>query len=467
MSTQHEKHAIVIGAGIAGLLAVRVLSDHFDRVTLLEADDISKGHTTRKGVPQQHHIHTLLAKGREILENLYPGLDAELANRDVPLLTWGKDTRVLTTGGYVQSRDTGIQGRAHSRNTLETVLRERTLALENVTLVSETRVVDLLHESDRIVGVRIGAHRDKHSLGELYGDLVVDASGRQSQTPDMLKRLGYPTPEERSVDPLLGYSTRWYRRPAAVSLDVPAMLIQPGVIPHFYRGAAAAQAEADQVVITLVGVNGDYPPTDEDGFRAFAQSLPDPTVARWINELKPVSPIHGFRAANRMRHYERLEHSPEGFIVLGDAFCVFNPIYGQGMTVAAQQAVLLDRLLRRWQGSRKKGFARRFHRKLARQLMIPWLLATGEDSRYPLTEGSEHSLVVRLLHRYLDRVFIAAAQDSEVALSFLKVMQMLAHPIILFKPHILKAALQARRSHEFELSRPEMVGSAQWSQSSD
>jgi len=188
-------------------------------------------------------------------------------------------------------------------------------------------------------------------------------------------------------------------------------------------------------VITLVGVNGDYPPTNETGFQAFAESLPDPIVARWLNELEP---------------------NPEGFIVLGDAFCVFNPIYGQGMTVAAQQALLLDRLLHRWQDIHKKGFARRFHRKLARQLTIPWLLATGEDSRYPLTQGSDHSPVVRLLHRYLDRVFVAAAHDSEVALSFLKVMQMLAPPSILFKPRIVKAAIQARPSHDFRKSTNEM-----------
>ena len=324
MSTQQETHAIIIGGGIAGLLAARVLSEHFHCVTILEADDVLNEDAKRKGVPQQHHIHTLLAKGREILESLYPGLDDELAQRDVPLLTWGKDTRVLTTGGYVQSRNTGIQGRAHSRNTLESCVRKRTHALPNVRLLSETRVVDLLHESGRIVGVQISAHRDKHFLEELHGDLVVDASGRQSQTPDMLKRLGYPTPEEHSVDPLLGYATRWYRRPATVSLEVPAVLIQPGVIPGFYRGAAAAQAEANQVVITLVGVNGDYPPTNETGFQAFAESLPDPIVARWLNELEPASPIYGFRAANHIRHYERLEHNPEGFIVLGDAFCVFN-----------------------------------------------------------------------------------------------------------------------------------------------
>jgi len=196
MSTQQETHAIIIGGGIAGLLAARVLSEHFHCVTILEADDVLNEDAKRKGVPQQHHIHTLLAKGREILESLYPGLDDELAQRDVPLLTWGKDTRVLTTGGYVQSRNTGIQGRAHSRNTLESCVRKRTHALPNVRLLSETRVVDLLHESGRIVGVQISAHRDKHFLEELHGDLVVDASGRQSQTPDMLKRLGYPTPEE-------------------------------------------------------------------------------------------------------------------------------------------------------------------------------------------------------------------------------------------------------------------------------
>jgi 2-polyprenyl-6-methoxyphenol hydroxylase-like FAD-dependent oxidoreductase len=438
MSAQRWQHAVVMGSGIAGLVNARILSRFFHEVVVIERDALVASAMFRPGVPQARHIHTLLARGRQLLEQWYPGLDDELAAAGVPLLTWGTDTRILTIGGYMQRQDSGISVRGHSRVMLEWLLRRRTQTIPNIRFKHGCEITGLLTAGQRVTGIEFmaGDH-----LEQVEADLIVDAMGRHSKSAEWLSDLGYEAPPETRVNPFLGYATRWYRLPPDMRLDDPVVLIQPGAIPGFNRGAAAGLIENGQVVITLAGMSADYPPTDEVGFKAFAASLPDPTVAHWITQLEPISPIYGYRAANRLRHYERLSHYPERLLVTGDATCTLNPVYGHGMTLAAMQAALLHDELERI--TILDGLARRFHRRLAEVNRIPWLLATGEDRRYPLTEGTPPNVFERIVHRYQILLFRAAAQDIEVARGLLKTMQLLMHPVWLIHPRIVLGALIA------------------------
>jgi 2-polyprenyl-6-methoxyphenol hydroxylase-like FAD-dependent oxidoreductase len=437
MTEKRWERAIVMGSGIAGLVTARVLSDFFREVIVIERDPPLEGPHPRPGIPQAHHIHTLLAQGRNIVEKLYPGFDRELAAQGVPLFHWGTDTRILTTGGYLHQTDFGIQARGHSRPMLEWVLRCCTERISNIQFLGDCQVTELVVEGGVVHGIRFKA------IGEqrMDADFIVDAMGRGSKTTDWLEALGYVPPAETRVNPWMGYATRWYRIPTDVKLDIPAVLIQSAAQPGLNRGAAAGQIEDNQVLITLMGMGGDYPPTDEAGFAEFARSLPDDTVERWLKLLEPVSPIFGFRATNRLRHYERLQHYPERFIAIGDATCALNPIYGQGMTVAAMQAEVLHHLLMKT--TTLDHFARTFHRKLARINSVPWLLATSEDRRYPTTDGAPPNIFERAMFAYIALLFRAASRDSAVAQGLLKTMQLLMHPAGLFHPRILFGALRA------------------------
>jgi 2-polyprenyl-6-methoxyphenol hydroxylase-like FAD-dependent oxidoreductase len=439
MDKKHWERAIVMGSGVAGLLAARVLSDFFQEVVLIERDAHLTGSVFRQGVPQERHIHTLLARGRNIIERLYPGFDGELAAIGAPLLHWGKDTRILSIGGYLRQVDLGISARGHSRPTLEWVLRRRTAQIDNVIVRSGCEIAGLIVENDIVRGIRF---RDRDEQ-QVRADFLIDAMGRNSKSVHWLKDLSYPMPPETNVDPLLGYATRWYRLPQNTKLDIPAVLIQPGAIPGLNRGAAAGMVEDQKVIVTLAGMSGDYPPTDEAGFMAFARSLPDRTIEQWIGQLEPITPIYGYRATNRLRHYERLKNYPDRFIAIGDATCTLNPIYGQGMTLAAMQAEMLQQEL--LHVTSLDGFARRFHRHLAKVNRIPWLLATSEDRRFPLTEGTPPNILERIMHVYLIMLFRAAAHDIYVAQSILKTMHFVMHPVGLFQPRIIMGMLLSLR----------------------
>lgn len=442
MATKKWNRAIVMGSGVSGLLAARVLSDFFREVILIERDDHLDERGFRQGVPQDHHIHTLLARGRNIVERFYPGFDSELADLGVPLLSWGKDTRILSIGGYLAQADLGIQARAHSRPMLEWVLRSFTEKIDNILVRSGCEITSLVVENNIVRSIRFTDQQEQ----EISADFFIDAMGRNSKTAHWLEELNYPPPPETTVNPLMGYATRWYHIPQHTKLDIPAILIQPGAMSELNRGAAAGMVEDQKMVITLVGMSGDYPPTDETGFIAFARSLPDSTVEQWIGQLEPITPIYGYRATNRLRHYEQLKYYPDRFIAIGDTTCALNPIYGQGMTLAAMQAEMLEQELIHL--ASLDGFARHFHHRLAKVNEIPWLLATSEDRRFPLTEGNPSNIFERIMHTYLIMLFRAAADDTYIAQGLLKTMHFLMHPLGLFQLRMIVGMLRSLRKNK-------------------
>lgn len=432
------QHAVVIGGSIAGLLASRVLAETSERVTLLERDRFPDSAVPRKGLPQAHHLHVLLARGRQALEELFPGIGAELAAAGAETIDAGQDIAWLTRSGWGARFRSEICSFACSRPLVDHLVRRRIGALGTITVRQASEVAGLVFAdgSRRVAGVHV-SRRDRSSPGreEIAADLVIDASGRTSRTPEWLKAAGFAAPEETVVDAHLGYASRLYRRPAAAAADWKCLYVQAAP-PERTRGGVAFAIEGNRWIVTLGGIGGDYPPTDEAGFRQFMGSLASRELADVVEHAEPLSPIAGFRATeNRWRHYERLPSRPEGLLVLGDAACAFNPVYGQGMTMAALGALVLRQSLRGVSPARPPdGLATRFQGALARLNKAPWLLATSEDFRSPLLDGARPGLSSRLMHRYLDRLVAHTTRDQDLRKLFLGVLHMVRPSTMLFRP---------------------------------
>jgi 2-polyprenyl-6-methoxyphenol hydroxylase-like FAD-dependent oxidoreductase len=436
---QHSAHAVVIGGSVAGLLAARLLADHFARVTVIERDRLLAQPDFRAGAPHARHPHVLLVRGQQIMEQLFPGLTDELRARGALPLNMGRGLALVIGINAVRPFDTDLAALAFSRPLLEHAIRERLCAMPQVTLRSGFEATGLLAEETgrRVTGVRV--HERGAGAGpeeELTADLVIDASGRDSRLPTWLHALGYPAPEETTIDAQTGYSTRLYRIPSGAT-PWQALCCLPQA-PVQRRGCLMMPVEGDRWMVTLTGMDGDYPPTDEAAYMAFAATIPVPGLAAILAQSEPLTKPYGYRNnANRVRHYERLQRQPEGLLAVGDSVYALNPVYGQGMTVAAIGALTLDGWLRE---RRRDGTLRptpTFQRRLARVNARPWQLATGQDLRWPSAAGPRPDPITRLMQRYVDLVLQTMIENGEVAARFSRVQNMLSSPAALFHPRVL------------------------------
>ena len=450
MNTQHSthnkldgRHAIVIGGSMAGLLAARVLSDHFEQVTIIERDRLPQEVAPRKGVPQGQHVHALLAKGIGILTELFPGL-FETLTQDGAIRFTPMDIRLYQLGAWNARFPSSIHLYSQSRPFLEQHVRDFLAVRGNVRFLDGCEVTNLYEDHGRITGVHL-RYRNEERHGEiLFADLIVDASGRGSRAPQWLVALGYDRVEETSVKVNVGYATRIYRLPSHISIDWKLLMIAASP-PHGRRAGAIFLIEGDRWMVTLTSLMHDYLPDDEEGFLEYARSLPQPDLYEAIKEAEPLTPIRTYRySANRWLHYERMSRLPEGFVILGDAVCSFNPAYGQGMTVAALEAKVLDTCLQQQQRSvneQGSGFTLRFQKALAKVVEWPWQMATGVDRHYLATAG-EQTWVTRLTNWYILRISQLLASDPLVADRFSRVAHLLKPPTALFDPRIVWAVLR-------------------------
>jgi 2-polyprenyl-6-methoxyphenol hydroxylase-like FAD-dependent oxidoreductase len=456
----HGQHAIVIGGSMAGLLAARVLSDHFSHVTLIERDTMNDLPESRKGQPQTRHLHGLLASGLTTMTRYFPDLQDALQAHGAILGDMGADIRWHAFGGYRLQHTSGMVGVLMSRPLLEWQIRRRVVALPNVT-VRDGCVVEHLLVTDnraRVTGVHI-RRRDAEGESEtLNADLVVDAAGRGSPTPRWLEALGYATPTVSVVQVGVGYATRVYRRMPGDLLGATAVMVSQDP-PAGKRAGLLFPIEGDRWMVTLCGWASDHPSADEQGFLAFARSLPAPDVYNIISRAEPLSGIVTHKFPNSVRrHYEKLARFPEGYLVLGDSVCSFNPAYGQGMTSAALQAAALDDLLRA--RADLHGLAQPFFKRIAKIVAIPWQLAVGEDFRFPETQGRK-APGADLINRYVTLAHRATHTDPVVYDAFLKVMNLMQPPASLMRPRMVWRVLRHARTHHsqtYTQRAPELAG---------
>lgn len=443
--TGTNQHAIVIGGSMAGLLTARVLSDHFARVTILERDAVHDAPEARRGQPQTRHTHGLLANGQAVMEHFFPGIVADLVAGGALVGDMAEAIRWYTFGGYRVNFTSGREGLLASRPYLEWHIRQRVLALPNVTLLDEVAVEGPLASGDlsRITGVEITRRAAGGGREQLSADLVVDAGGRGTQSPKWLERLGYGRPSESMVKVDMGYATRVYQQIPGELPDT-HVLMSFGTAPEQKRAGFAFKIEGDRWSVSLAGHHSDHAPSDEAGFLAYARSLPSPDIYNLVSRAEPLSDIIPHKLPSSLRrHYEKMTRFPEGYLVLGDAIASFNPVYGQGMTSAAMQAQGLDELLHQ-RGGQLHGLAKTFFKRAAKVVDIPWQLAVGEDFRYAETTGPKPP-AVDWINAYVARVHRATHRDPVVYDAFLKVMNLLAPPASLFTPQIVLRVLRAGR----------------------
>lgn len=437
-----QNHAIVIGASMGGLLAARALADIFEQVTIIERDAFPAIGQHRKGVPQGRHVHALHLRGVEILEGLFPGLIADLVAQGVPLINRPEEELIWFDGGGYHARFTLEDGRLGvlgvSRPLLEGYVRQRLLALPNVCAIEGCDALGLVPSecNGRVRGVRILRRAQGSAEEVLEADLVVDASGRGSRAVKWLEELGYAPPAEEQVTINFGYSTRLYRR-RPEHLDGAKAVVITGS-PALKRGGVMLAQEGDRWIVSLGGFVGDHPPLDEEGFIAYARSLAALDVYNVIKEAEPLSEAIPYRfKASLRRRYERLPRFPEGFLVFGDAICSFNPIYGQGMSVAAMEALDLQHELR----SGTEGLWRRFFRRAAKSIDIPWQIVVSGDLRFPEVEGKRVP-AIRFINAYMARLHRAAHRDAVIARAFNDVAGLMVPPRSLIRPRILWRVLR-------------------------
>jgi 2-polyprenyl-6-methoxyphenol hydroxylase-like FAD-dependent oxidoreductase len=411
-------HAVVLGASLAGLLAARVLSDAYERVTVVERDVLGDRPEHRRGVPQGRHAHVLLPRGAQVLDELFPGLLDDLAAGGAQVIRDLEELRFSPAGHRLclKGHRPELVAYQASRPLLERHVRARVRALPAVKIMDRCEVVGLLTTAarDRVTGVRMRPHAARVEE-TLDADLVLDATGRGGRAAAWLAAIGYDQPPQEQLAIRMKYATRHLRlRPDALPGH---KFVAIGAEPGRPTGLVLFAEEQDQWVLTLIGYDGHHPPTDPEGFLAFVETTAPPDVVAAIRGAEPLDDIVAYRfPANLRRRYERLRRFPTGLLVFGDALCSTNPAYALGMSVAALQAAALhDTLVR---GDHH--LAGRFFRSAAKPIDRAWQLTVGSDLALPQVQGPR-PLPVRVINAYVNRALTAAERDPAVAEQFLRI----------------------------------------------
>jgi 2-polyprenyl-6-methoxyphenol hydroxylase-like FAD-dependent oxidoreductase len=441
-------HAVVLGASMAGLLAARSLSEFFDAVTVVERDPLPDTGAARRGVPQGRHLHALLARGAQVLEELFPGILDELVLDGAHYLD-GRDLSLLhyDVGGHLMVRTgsaTSLTLYLASRPFLEEHVRARLRSIPNVTLLDEHDIVELTATPDhhRVRGARV-VNRRTGEEATLSADLVVDATGRAARTPTWLNRLGYEHPREDHVAVRLTYVSQLLRM-APDALHEFGFVV--GVVPGRPHGLGIFRCENDTWMFTVFGIAGHEPPADLTAMCEFVEDYAPAQMLAAVRGAELIGePVRHRQPCSQWRRYDKMRRFPEGLLVIGDAICSFNPIYGQGMTVAALEALVLRDCL----SCGTRDLARRFFRAAAAPIRQAWELSANPDLSLPEIDGTP-PLFTRLLNAYVDRVLTAAEYDTAALSQFFRVTALVDPATRLLRPGMLWRAARAnhrRRPH--------------------
>lgn len=432
-------HVVVIGGSLAGLCAARVLTDFYDRVTVVERDSYPIGVADRAGVPQGRQYHYLMLRGRREFEQLFPGFNALLQEYGAPEREPGVNVAVLSAMGWSPPhRAFRLPGIQASRALIESAVRKLFRKIMRVEVLERTEVTALARsDAMRCTGVETRS-RDGKGGAFLTADLIVDASGGNSRAGAWLKQIGLDPPDETVVDGRYGYSSRWYRMKDGA--DWPrewwwtlGANLGPKPPAHMII-AILNQYERERWSLSLAGLNANYPPDDDAGLAELLPRLRSPVTAYMLDLMEPTSPFYTSRATcNRWRHYERWRTPLAGFLAIGDSAAVYNPTAGQGMSVVAMTANVLRACLEKY-GASSPELAHQFFTAQARA-RDPWRIAVGNDLRLPGTIG-RRPWSIKMLNWYRERV-TRAAPDPVVRDRWEDVFQMLRPVSALYEPSML------------------------------
>jgi 2-polyprenyl-6-methoxyphenol hydroxylase-like FAD-dependent oxidoreductase len=414
-----------------------VLSESFREVTVIERDVLPAEAGQRRGVPQGRHLHALLCRGGQILDDLFPGLTKEVADAGAPVGDLLGNIRWFLSGHRLAQADIGQPVLFATRPALEAHVRSAVKGLSGVTFLEGRDIIGPVTAAGkrRVTGVRVRSEGGTEDV--IDADLVVDATGRASRAPVWLEELGYARPVAEKVTVDVAYATRTYKLP-------PDVLGSDQLIMNFWTPdnprAAGLEKTGDRFILTAAGLLGDHPPTDPAGFDAFVASLKFPDIPDAVRDGEPLDEPVAFRyPANVRQRYERMRDFPDGFLVLGDAVCAFNPVYGQGMTSAALQANALRGLL----ASGQPLTWRRHFQAIAKAVDDPWTISTSNDLGFAGVTGRRTPLV-RVVNAYLPRLHELGERDPEAAAAFIRVVGLLERPATMLRPGLALRVLTRR-----------------------
>jgi 2-polyprenyl-6-methoxyphenol hydroxylase-like FAD-dependent oxidoreductase len=434
--------AVVLGGGLAGMLAATAVARHVDQVTIIESDRLPDSPRPRRGLPQGYHNHTLLSGGARALDSLLPGTTDLLYAAGAKQRLMSAGMAMMTAEGYYMRHQCTAYMLACSRDLIDHVVRQRVLRDDAVRLLESTEVLGLAGDAGRVHGVRI--KEDDQPERVLAADLVIDATGRRSKTPQWLVELGLPQVKEEVLDAGFAYSSRLFEAPPEAPAEFPGILMQAeGNTGRPGRGGALLPNEDGRWIVALIGTRGGHPPTDENGFMEFARSLPHPVFAQLMETASPLGPIRAYRGiANQRRRYDRMR-LPENFLVIGDAAQALNPNYATGMSVSALGAVVLRTQLKR-QGL-TPGLGRKVQAGITKAGLGPWQNATATDQWFPRVETNFKPVGGAMMRRFSARVSRTAAVDAAVCNAVVNVGCLDAPPTAMMTLPVLRTVLRKPR----------------------
>lgn len=438
-ATSHApRRVVIIGGSLAGVLAAAAVKEHVDSVEILEAHELPAGPEPRTGVPQAAHIHWLQSGGAEAIDALLPGTIDRLTDAGAHRVPVTTDMVIFSPEGWYRrwQRATHYVITA-SRDLTDLVVRNEVLKDPRVTVRTHTKAVGLLGDRHAVEGVRV---RDADGIeAELRADLVIDASGRASRLPRWLARLGLTGLAEERLDSGMVYASRLYRAPVptrgwpVVGVQADPLARQPA------RAGGILPIDGERWHVSLMGAPGAEPTRAAEHFEPFARTLRHPIMADLLEHAEPLGDVSVTHStANRRHYYERLRGWPDGLVALGDSVATFNPVYAQGMSVAALGALALRDLLA---SGPTRGLAHRAQRAVARPVDVAWALATGQDIHFATTGGTHPKVTDRLLRRYVSRLSRTATGSFRAATALTDVLALQAPPVSLVRPSVLLAAL--------------------------
>ena len=437
--TGPARSAIVCGGGLAGVLTARALAEHA-QVTVVERDVLPEGPEQRRGVPQARHVHLLWSGGARAIEELAPGTIAKLRAHGARQVPVPRDLVALSPRGWIPRGTESCHMILCSRPLLDFVVRQQVLAHPRITVVEEAAVLGLTGDRRAVTGVRI--RRTDGTEDRLTADLVIDTTGRGSRASVWLEELGLPAPAQRIIDPGVVYASRLFQAPERARNGFPAVVIQPDPRAEGPgQSGAIIPIENGHWLVTLSGTREGQPTGDAEDFIPFALGLRHPVIGRLLADATPLSDVTVTRStANRRTYYERTRHLPEGFAAVGDALATYNPVYGHGMSVAAQSAVVLRDVIARY--GWKPGLARRIRKAVARPAGAAWDLAVDQDVFYPGATEHGPTLRDRVVATYVGRLLYASTGNARAARAVTRVTSLERGAHTLLRPGVLLAALR-------------------------
>jgi 2-polyprenyl-6-methoxyphenol hydroxylase-like FAD-dependent oxidoreductase len=419
-----------VGAGIAGLLAAAALSDVVGKVTIIEKDALPKTPEVRKGVPQGAHVHTLLGYAVKAMDKLIPGLMTDVYAAGAVKIRRNHDIWFHDAVGPTPIRDVGILTPSVTRPLLEHVTRQKVLALPNVHLRDATQMLDLeVDERSDIVGVRA----ETDGTSELIlTDLVVECSGRGSKLTAWLSANGYGEVPAQRIKILMGYTSGFFRLPDDIATSSKACLML--AVPPGNRAAYLTPVDGNLWLATMYGRGRDTAPRDVDGFITWAKDLPHPVVHEILSQAELVSDLKTYKIPFGVwNRYDQMPRFPNGLLPMGEALASFNPMYGQGMSLAAGQALSLrDAISNGLDGN----LAMRYFEGCNTLNGVGWSVMETRDFAYDCTSG-ERPPDLEDRWRAAKAIRRLAEVDPEMHALSVRVTHLLESPSVLTDPDIV------------------------------